>query len=73
VLAYVRKYGDDTILCVANLSRSVQPVELDLSHFRRLVPVEMHGSTLFPRIGEMPYFLTLGSYESYWFRILRPS
>jgi maltose alpha-D-glucosyltransferase / alpha-amylase len=73
VLAYVRKYGDDTILCVANLSRSVQPVELDLSHFRGLVPVEMHGSTMFPRIGEMPYFLTVGSYESYWFWILRPS
>ena len=72
-LAYVRRDRDDTILCVANLSRSVQPVELDLSRFRGLMPMEMHGATMFPRIGEMPYFLSLGSYAFYWFRILRPT
>ncbi len=69
VLAYVRRYEEDTILCVANLARSVQPVELDLSRFKGLVPVEMLGLTEFPRIGELPYFLTLPAYAFYWFRL----
>ena len=54
-------HDDETILCVANLSRSVQPVELDLSRFKGMIPVEMLGLTEFPRIGELPYFLTLGA------------
>jgi maltose alpha-D-glucosyltransferase/alpha-amylase len=70
VLVYVRKHCDDIILCLANLSRSVQPVELDLSAFCGLVPVEMFGLTEFPRIGERPYLLTLGPYAFYWFRIV---
>src|SRR5687767_8683514 len=69
VLAYVRHHRDETILCVANLSRSVQPVELDLSRFKGMTPVEMLGLTEFPRIGELPYFLTLGGYAFYWFRL----
>jgi maltose alpha-D-glucosyltransferase/alpha-amylase len=69
VLAYVRAHEDVTILCVANLARSVQPIELDLSRFKGLVPVEMLGLTEFPRIGELPYFLTLGPYAFYWFRL----
>jgi maltose alpha-D-glucosyltransferase / alpha-amylase len=69
VLAYVRRYKDETVLCVANLARTVQPVELDLSRFRGLVPVEMLGLTEFPRIGELPYFLTLPGYAFYWFRL----
>ncbi|HEY4659184.1 MAG TPA: alpha-glucosidase C-terminal domain-containing protein, partial [Gemmatimonadaceae bacterium] len=69
VLAYVRRYEDDTILCVANLARTVQPMELDLSRFRGLIPVEMLGLTEFPRIGELPYFLTLSPYGFYWFRL----
>jgi maltose alpha-D-glucosyltransferase/alpha-amylase len=69
VLVYVRRFGDDTILCVANLARSVQPVELDLSRFKSLVPIEMLGLTEFPRIGDLPYFLTLGPYAYYWFRL----
>jgi maltose alpha-D-glucosyltransferase / alpha-amylase len=69
VLAYVRKHEDVTILCLANLARSVQPIELDLSRFKGLVPVEMLGLTEFPRIGELPYFLTLGGYGFYWFRL----
>ena len=69
VLAYVRQHEDDTILCVANLSRTVQPVELDLSRFKGMTPVEMLGLTEFPRIGELPYFLTLGGYAFYWFRL----
>jgi maltose alpha-D-glucosyltransferase / alpha-amylase len=69
VLVYVRHFQDDTILCVANLSRTVQPVELDLAQFRGRIPVEMLGLTEFPRIGELPYFLTLGPYAFYWFRL----
>jgi maltose alpha-D-glucosyltransferase/alpha-amylase len=69
VFAYVRRYQDETVLCVANLSRTVQPAELDLSRFKGMTPVEMLGLTEFPRIGELPYFLTLGGYTCYWFRI----
>jgi maltose alpha-D-glucosyltransferase/alpha-amylase len=69
VVAYVRRYGDDALLCVANLSRSVQPVELDLAVFSGLTPVEMLGYTEFPAIGRLPYFLTLGPYGFYWFEL----
>jgi maltose alpha-D-glucosyltransferase/alpha-amylase len=69
ILAYVRAFEDETVLCVANLSRTVQPVELDLSRFKGMTPVEMLGLTEFPRIGELPYFLTLPGYNSYWFRL----
>src|SRR5207237_4465692 len=66
VLAYLRRDDRETILIVANLSRSVQPAELDLKAFAGLVPVEMSGLTEFPRVGDQPYFLTLGAYASYW-------
>jgi maltose alpha-D-glucosyltransferase/alpha-amylase len=69
VLAYLREYGDDAILCVANLSRSAQPVELNLASFKGRVPVEMLGRTTFPPIGDMPYLLTLSGYGFYWFRL----
>ena len=69
VFAYVRRYQDEQVLCVANLSRTTQPVELDLSAFKGLTPVELLGLTEFPKIGELPYFLTLPGYYSYWFRL----
>ena len=69
ILAYLREYGDDTILCVANLSRSAQPAELNLGAYKGRVPVEMLGKTTFPPIGELPYFLTLSGYGFYWFRL----
>ena len=68
-LIYIRQLGDETILCVANLSRSVQPVEVDLSRFKGMIPIEMLGLTEFPRIGDLPYFLTIGPYAFYWFRL----
>ena len=71
VLAYVRRHGSDTILCVANLSRSVQAVELELAAFAGLTPVEILGYTDLPVIGERPYFLTLGPYGFYWFELQR--
>src|SRR6187455_87565 len=65
ILTYARAFEEETVLCVANLSRTVQPVELDLSRFKGMTPVEMLGLTEFPRIGDLPYFLTLGPYAFY--------
>jgi maltose alpha-D-glucosyltransferase/alpha-amylase len=67
VLAYLRQYGAETVLCLANLSRATQPVELDLAAFKGRVPVEMLGGTAFPPVGELPYFVTLGPYGFFWF------
>lgn len=69
VLAYLRCYKEEVILAVANLSRFVQPVELDLSAYRGWTPVEMLGRVEFPPIGELPYFITLGPHAFYWFRL----
>jgi maltose alpha-D-glucosyltransferase/alpha-amylase len=69
ILAYLREYGDDAVLCVANLSRSAQPVELNLAAFKGRVPVEMLGRTAFPPIGDLPYLLTISAYGFYWFRL----
>jgi len=71
VLAYVRRHGDQTVLAVANLARSIQPVELDLSAFAGVTPIEMMNRAEFPRVGTTPYFLTLGPYASYWFQLER--
>ncbi len=71
VLAYVRRYEDETILVVANLSRLVQCFDLDLSHYKGMVPVELSGGTKFPAIGERPYFLNLGPFAFYWFALKR--
>nr|MBF6614667.1 alpha-glucosidase C-terminal domain-containing protein [Chloroflexota bacterium] len=71
VLAYFLEYGEQRLLIVNNLSRFAQPAELDLSHCNGMVPVEMLGETRFPRIGELPYFLTLAPHGFYWFRLER--
>ncbi|MCX7592520.1 MAG: maltose alpha-D-glucosyltransferase [Fischerella sp.] len=74
VLAFTRNYNHEHILVVANLSRFVQTVELDLSAFNGMVPVEIFGRTTFPAIGESPYFLSLGPHAFYWFTLqLRPN
>jgi maltose alpha-D-glucosyltransferase / alpha-amylase len=67
VLAYLRELDDTTVLCVFNLSRSAQAVELDLSASAGRVPVEMLGDSIFPPIGQLPYLLTLPPYGFYWF------
>ncbi|MBO4224343.1 maltose alpha-D-glucosyltransferase [Bradyrhizobium neotropicale] len=72
VLAYVRQYQDEVILCVANLSRSAQATELDLSAFKGRIPLEMLGRTRFPTIGELPYMITLAPYGFYWFQLQEP-
>jgi maltose alpha-D-glucosyltransferase/alpha-amylase len=69
VLVFLRQHEEERVLVVVNLSRSVQYAELDLSSFRGLVPHELFGGTMFPPIGELPYFLTLGPHSFYWFRL----
>ena len=69
VLAYVRQLDNEAILCVANMSRSAQAVELDMSHWKGRVPQEMLGRTNFPRIGELPYLVTLPPYGFFWFSL----
>ncbi|MGH2635918.1 MAG: maltose alpha-D-glucosyltransferase [Actinomycetota bacterium] len=69
MLVFLRQHEDERILVVVNLARSVQYAELDLSEYRGLVPHELFGGTVFPPIGELPYFLTLGPHSFYWFRL----
>jgi len=69
ILAFVREFGDDRVLCVNNLSRFPQPVELDLRRFEGVVPVEMLGGMHFPKVGELPYLLTLPGHGFYWFTL----
>jgi maltose alpha-D-glucosyltransferase / alpha-amylase len=69
VLAFLRRYEDETVLVVANLSRFAQHVDLDLRAFRGRVPVEMFGSTPFPPVADAPYPLALGPHGFYWFAL----
>jgi len=71
VLAFVRRYRDEVVLVIANLSRFVQPVELDLTEFAGATPVEMVGRNAFPRISEAPYFISLGPHTFFWFDLER--
>ena len=73
VFAYLRSYEDETILCVVNLSHSPQPVELDLSEYKGRIPLELLGRSAFPRIGDLPYLLTLQAYGFFWFILKQPS
>ena len=73
ILAYLRRWRGEVILCVANLSRYIQPAELDLRDFNGWTPVEMFGHNEFPPIGELPYFLTLGPHTFYWFQLEPPA
>ena len=73
VLAYVRTGNDgDIVLCVCNLSRFAQPAELPLQQYEGKIPIELLGRVPFPRIGELPYFVTLAPYGFYWFQLVEP-
>jgi maltose alpha-D-glucosyltransferase / alpha-amylase len=72
VLAFVREFDDERILVVANLSRFAQYVELDLSRYQDLVPVEVFGRTPFPPIKDRPFVLTPGPHTTFWFSLERP-
>ena len=69
IFAHVRHHEDDTIICVHNLARSAQAVQLDLSRWEGMVPEEMLGRTRFPAIGELPYLLTLAPRGFFWFQL----
>ena len=69
ILAFLRQHEGETVLCVANLGRNAQAVELDLHEFEGCTPVEMSGGEAFPAIGQLPYLLTLPPYGFLWFRI----
>ena len=73
VLAYLREYDNETLLCVVNLSRFVQYVEINLSEFVGWQPVELIGEIRFPLIGDLSYLLTFGPHTFYWFRLERPA
>ena len=74
ILAYIREYKDEegrdeTILCVYNLARTAQAVELDLAEMEGRIPVDLIGGSAFPRIGQLSYLLTLPPYAFYWFNL----
>ena len=69
IFAHIRRWNDEVVICVQNLASSAQPVQLDLSAFRGLVPEEMFGPTQFPPIGDLPYLLTLKPRGFFWFRL----
>ena len=70
ILAFIREYGDETLLVVANLSRYAQWTELPLDAYEGRVPVELFGAIEFPRIGAAPYLLSLGPHSFLWFRLV---
>jgi maltose alpha-D-glucosyltransferase/alpha-amylase len=72
IFAHLREYEEDLMLCVHNLARSAQAVELDLSAYEGRYPVEVFGRSRFPRIGELPYLLTLAPRGFYWFQLEAP-
>ncbi len=69
VLVYLREIDGETVLCVANVSRTAQAVELDLSEFAGRTPVELSGEVAFPKIGQLTYLLTLQPFGFYWFAL----
>jgi maltose alpha-D-glucosyltransferase/alpha-amylase len=70
IFAHIRRFESDVILCVHNVARSAQAVELDLSAYEGRYPVEMFGRSRFPRIGELPYLLTLTPRGFFWFQLV---
>jgi len=71
VLVYVRQYENEVLLCVANMSRSAQAAEIDLSPWRGRIPLEMLGRKSFPPIGDQPYVITLAPYGFFWFQLCK--
>jgi maltose alpha-D-glucosyltransferase / alpha-amylase len=70
IFAHLRRWEDDHVLCVHNLARSAQAVELDLSEHEGRYPVELFGRSRFPSVGELPYLLTLAPRGFYWFQLV---
>jgi maltose alpha-D-glucosyltransferase/alpha-amylase len=72
VLAFLRRYEDEVILCVNNLARHAQYVELDLGEFDGWSPMELWSGQAFPTIGTRPYLMTLNGRDFFWFKLQRP-
>jgi maltose alpha-D-glucosyltransferase/alpha-amylase len=70
IFAFIRRLEEDIVLCVNNLSARAQAVELNLSSYEGKYPVELQGRERFPRIGELPYLLTLQAHGFYWFQLV---
>ncbi len=70
IFAHIRTFENDTVLCVHNLARSAQAVELDLARWQGRTPLELLGRSPFPEIGELPYLLTLGPHGYFWFQLV---
>jgi maltose alpha-D-glucosyltransferase/alpha-amylase len=70
MLAFLREHDGDVVLCVHNLSRFPQPIELNLQHWTGYTPVELTGRVPFPRVGALPYLLTLPGHAFYWFQLV---
>ncbi|MEV6924951.1 maltose alpha-D-glucosyltransferase [Dactylosporangium sp. NPDC051485] len=73
ILAFLRVHGDDIVLCVNNLSRFPQPIELNLQPWAGYTPIELTGHVQFPNIGQLPYLLTLPGHGFYWFHLSAPA
>jgi maltose alpha-D-glucosyltransferase / alpha-amylase len=71
ILAYVRRLDNEVVLAVNNLSNTAQAVELDLKRYKGNILIEMFGKNIFPRVGDLPYLLTMAPYQFYWFRLRR--
>ncbi len=71
ILAYLREHEGETVLCTANLSRTPQAVELDLSEYQGRTPIELTGNSVFPPIGKLTYLLTLPPFGNYWFMLAK--
>src|SRR5690349_5721251 len=72
IFAHIRTFEDDVVLCVHNVARTAQAVELDLSAYEGRYPVELFGHSRFPQIGELPYLLTLAPRGFFWFQLVEP-
>ena len=72
VLAFLRRFENETIVVVANLSRFSQSAELDLSRFSGCVPMEVFSRNLFRPIRKTHYVITLGPHAYYWFVLQAP-
>jgi maltose alpha-D-glucosyltransferase/alpha-amylase len=72
IFAHIRRWEQDVMLCVHNMSRSAQAVELDLRQWEGHYPVELFGRSRFPRIGELPYLLTMAPRGFFWFQLVNP-
>jgi maltose alpha-D-glucosyltransferase/alpha-amylase len=72
IFAHIRRWEEDVMLCVHNMSRSAQAVELDLRQWEGRYPVELFGRSRFPRVGELPYLLTMAPRGFFWFQLVDP-